>query len=215
VNRLLGISILLSLFVGATGPAVAQNPDWRFGGRALYLASATNSEEVGDTGNRLDMKSGLGLEFVASALLSQRFTAEFSIGASAHRLDLTGGECCDIDGGRVWLVPLNAIAQYHIEVYGHWDPYVGLGLTWIIPIYKVSKDLNEAGFEEVDFEGGAALAAQIGVNYQVDNRWYVNLDLRYLGASLEARLSTVEEDFPPVTLDINPFVFGLGCGYRF
>ncbi len=215
MNRIFGLSFVLVLSVGAAGPAVAQNPDWRLSGRALFVASATTSDEVGDTGSRLDMTSGLGLDFVVSAMFSQRFGAEFSLGASAYRLDLTGGQCCDIDGGRVWLVPLNAMAQYHIKVYGHWDPYVGLGLTWIIPIYDVSKDLGEAGFEEVDFEGGAGIAAQVGLNYQVDNRWHVNLDIRYLGASLEARLSTADEDYPPVTLDIEPYVIGLGFGYRF
>jgi len=161
------------------------------------------------------MKSGLGLEFVANVMFSERFGAEFSVGASAHQLNLTGDECCDIDGGRVWLVPLTAIAQYHVQVYGKWDPYVGLGLTWILPIYKLSDDLSDSGFEELDIEGGAGIAAQVGVNYKIDNRWYVNLDLRYLGASLEARLSTEEEDFPPVTLDVKPFVIGLGVGRRF
>jgi len=92
---------------------------------------------------------------------------------------------------------------------------LGLGVTWIVPLYRMSQDLSEAGFEDLDFEGGAGIAARVGVNYQVDNRWFVNLDLRYLDASLEARLSTEEEDYRPVQLDIEPFVVGLGVGYRF
>jgi outer membrane protein len=215
MDRRLGVSLVLATLVVASGPAQAQSPEWRLGGRALWVAAGTTSEEIGDTRQWLDLKSGLGLEFVADVKLSERFGAEFSVGASAHRLNLAGGGCCDIDGGRVWLVPLTAIAQYHVQVYGHWDPYVGLGLTWIAPIYKLSGDLRDAGYEELDLEGGAGVAAQVGINYQVDNRWYVNFDLRYLGASLDARLSTEDEDYPPVTLDIKPFVIGLGVGFRY
>ena len=215
MTRRLGFSLALLFLVAASGPALAQSPEWRVGGRALYVASATTSDELGDTGLTLDMKSGFGLDFEASVMFSQRFGAEFSIGATAHRLDLTGGECCDVDGGRVWLVPLTAIAQYHVQVYGQWDPYIGLGITYIAPIYKLSTDLSDAGIEELDIEGGAGLAAQVGLNYRLDNRWYVNLDLRYLDVSLEARVSTDEADLPPVTLDIKPFVIGLGVGYRY
>jgi len=215
VNRRLRLSLAVLFLAGTCGPALAQTPEWRLGGRALYAAAATTSDELGDTGLTLDMKSGFGLEFVSGVMFSERFGAEFSVGATAHRLELTGGECCGVDGGRVWLVPLTAIAQYHVQVYGHWDPYVGLGITYIAPIYKLSADFSDAGIEELDFEGSVGLAAQIGLNYQLDNRWYVNLDLRYLGSSLEARMSTDEADLPPVTLDIKPFVIGLGFGRRF
>ena len=214
MDRRLGLSLVVAILVVASGQVHAQSPEWSLGGRALYVASGITSEKIGNTKYWLDMESGLGLEGVASVMLSQRFGAEFSIGASAQSLDLTR-RCCEIDAGRVWLVPLTAIAQYHVKVYGHWDPYMGLGVTWIVPIYNLSDDLSDAGFEDLEFEGGAGIAAQVGVKYQVDNRWYVNLDLRYLGASLEARLSTEDEDYPPVTLDIKPFVIGLGFGRRF
>ena len=214
MSRSLGLSLVLVMVVGTSGLALAQDPDWRHGGRALYVSSGTSSDRIENTKYWLDMESGPGLEYTAGVMVSPRFGAEFSVGASAHSFNLTR-RCCEIDGGRVWLVPLIAIAQYHVKVYGDWDPYVGLGLTWIMPFYKLSDDLGEAGFEELEFEGGAGVVAQVGVNYQLDNRWYVNLDLRYLGASLEARLSTEDEDYPPVTLDIEPFVVGLGFGYRF
>jgi outer membrane protein W len=59
------------------------------------------------------------------------------------------------------------------------------------------------------------VAAQLGVNYQMDHRWYVNVDLRYFGTLLDARVRTEEEDFPTVTLDIKPLVISIGFGYKF
>jgi outer membrane protein len=59
------------------------------------------------------------------------------------------------------------------------------------------------------------VAAQIGANYQMDNRWYLNIDLRYLGTSLDAQVRTDEGDLPTVTLDAKPLVISLGFGYKF
>jgi len=180
-----------------------------------WVNAGATSEELGDTGNALKLHSGYGFEIDATLMFSDRFGVELSVGVSTHRLCVSGGDWGDIDAGRVWLLPLTAIAQYHHPVYGPWDPYVGLGITWAAPFYKMSQDASGAGIERLDLEGGPAIAAQIGVNYQMDNRWYANFDLRYLGTSLDAQVRTDEEDFPTVTLDIKPLVISLGFGYKF
>jgi outer membrane protein len=177
-------------------------------------ADAT-SEELGDTGGALTLHSGWGLELDATLMFSARFGVELSIGASAHRFCLSGGDWGDIDGGKVWLVPVNAIAQYHPPVYGPWDPYIGVGFSWVPPIYNGSGELSDAGVTDLDLDGGVGVAAQLGINYQMDHRWYANIDLRYSGTSLDARVRTEEEDFPTVTLDIKPLTVSLGFGYKF
>ena len=213
IRRLLGPIILFVLAAAAS--ASAQSPEWRYGGRVSWVNAATTSQELGDTGGTLDLRSGIGVEFDAILMFSDRFGVELSVGASAHRLHIDGGDWGDIDAGRVWLVPLNAIAQYHHPVYGPWDPYIGLGISWVAPFYKMSNDVKDAGIEKIEFEGGAGVAAQIGVNYQMDNRWYVNMDLRYLGTSIDAQVRTDEGDLPTVKLDIKPLVVSLGFGYKF
>jgi outer membrane protein len=177
--------------------------------------ASASSEELGDTGNTLELHSGFGFELDATLMFSDRFGVELSVGASTHRLCVSGGDWGEIDAGRVWLLPVTAIAQYHHSVYGRWDPYIGIGVSWVAPFYKVSADLSDAGVERLDLEGGAGVAAQLGVNYQMDHRWYVNVDLRYFGTSLDARVRTEEEDFPTVTLDIKPLVVSIGFGYKF
>jgi outer membrane protein len=177
--------------------------------------ASASSEELGDTGNTLELHSGFGFELDATLMFSDRFGVELSVGASTHRLCVSGGDWGEIDAGRVWLLPVTAIAQYHHSVYGRWDPYIGIGVSWVAPFYKVSADLSDAGVERLDLEGGAGVAAQLGVNYQMDHRWYVNVDLRYFGTLLDARVRTEEEDFPTVTLDIKPLVISIGFGYKF
>ncbi len=215
MKRSVFLSFLLAVFVGIAGAANAQSPEWRYGGRALWVSAGTTSDELGTTGSRLDIGSGPGLEFDATVMFSDVIGAEFSLGASYHRLDLTGGEWDGIDAGWALLVPLTAIAQYHVQIYGPWDPYFGLGITWIQPFSSLSSEIRDAGVEDLDLKGGAGLAAQAGVNYQMNNRWYANLDISYLGASIEATVTTEDGDLPTVTLDIKPWVFAVGFGYKF
>ncbi len=75
--------------------------------------------------------------------------------------------------------------------------------------------VTERCSQPVDFKGTVGLAAQGGVNYSLDNRWYANFDVRYLGVSLEATVTTAGGELEPVDLDIEPWVFGFGFGYRF
>ena len=215
MKRSVFLSFLLAIFVGVTGAADAQTPEWRLGGRAQWVSAGATSAELGTTGSRLDLSSGPGLEFDATVMFSDLIGAEFSIGASYHRLDLVGGDWNGIDGGPVWLVPLTAIAQYHVQVYGPWDPYFGLGITWIQPFSSLSSELRDAGVEDLDLEGGIGVAAQAGVNYQMNNRWYANLDISYLGASIDATVTTDEGELPTVKLDIKPWVLAIGLGYKF
>jgi outer membrane protein len=107
------------------------------------------------------------------------------------------------------------MAQYHQPIYGNWDPYVGLGVSWILPVYSISGDLEDSGLERLEFDGDVGIALQIGTNYQLDNRWYANLDLRWTRAPLEARTRISGIDSPPVTLDVDPFTISLGFGYKF
>jgi outer membrane protein len=140
---------------------------------------------------------------------------ELSIGTSAHQLQVSGDDLGTVDAGRLWLVPLTAIAQYHHPVYGPWDPYVGLGISWAAPFFKMSGEASDAGVESMEFESGPAIAAQIGVNYQMDNRWYANFDLQYSGTSLDAQVRVDEENLPTIKLDIKPIAISIGFGYKF
>lgn len=213
LQRLLISSTVVALV--AAGSASAQSPEWRYGGRVSWVNAGATSEELGDTGNTLDLRSGPGFEFDATLMFSDLFGVELSAGASTHRLHADGGDWGGIDSGRVWLVPLAAIAQYHHPVFGPWDPYVGLGVSWVAPFYSVSRGLSDAGATRLDLEGGAGVAAQLGVNYHMDARWFLDIDLRYLGTSLEARVRTDQGDLPAVELDIKPLVIGFGFGYKF
>ena len=216
MSRRLTATCFCALVLSAATVA-AQDAEWRQGGRLLYLTGGATSQEVGDTGASLELGAGIGLEYVAVARFSEMFSAEFAVGASIQELTAVGDDICcgGIDGGDVWLFPLTALGQFHVPVYGKWDPYVGLGAAWTIPYYKMSNDLKDTEVSDIDFKGTLGFAAQAGFNYSLNNRWYANFDVRYLGVSLEAEVKFDDGDVDTVDLDIKPWVIGFGFGYRF
>jgi outer membrane protein len=201
----------------AGGVASAQAADWEIGGRALAVKAAASTAEIAGLGAALEIDDGFGLEIDATLLISELVTAEISAAVSRHELRLAeAGACCGAtDGGEVWILPITVLVRYHLPVYGPWDPYAGLGLTWAAPYYDLAPELEEAGVERLDLEGGVGLAAQLGVGYTIDARWRANLDLRHLGYSFDARVRTAAGDLAPASLDLEPWVLSLGLGYRF
>jgi len=216
MKRRLMVVSLCAFLAGATAVS-AQDSEWRLGGRLLYLTGGAASPEVGDTGASLELGAGGGLEGNAVASFSEMFAVEFTLGVTLQSLDVIGTDTCcgSIDGGWVWLVPVTAVAQFHIPVYGKWDPYLGAGIAWTYPYGDLSSDIEDAGVQDIDFKGTVGLAAQGGVNLTLNNRWYANFNVRYLGVSLEATVTTDDGELEPVDLDIEPWVFGIGFGYRF
>ncbi|MGD9253028.1 MAG: OmpW family outer membrane protein [Holophagae bacterium] len=214
MRRLLPVLTLL-LVIGSV--AEAQQPLWRLGGRVLYVPSESTSEPVGDTGTRLELQSGAGLEFDATLLFAGQFAVEFTLGGIGHDVRAIGetAKCTGVDGGTVWLIPVTAVFQYHPPIFGPWDPYVGIGLAYIAPISNLTSEFEGLGFDELDLDGEAGFVAQAGVGYQLDDHWYLNIDFRYIQASIEARVRSGDTDYPPVELDMNPLLAGFGVGFRF
>lgn len=195
----------------------AQQPTWRLGGRILFVSASATSDFVGDTGLVLATDDGAGLELDATVMFHPRFGAALTIGGSAHDLRAVGDSagCCGIDGDTAWLVPITATVRYHPPVFGAWDPYLGIGVGWLASFYSVSDEFAALGVDELDLEADAGIAAQVGVNYALGESWYLNLDIRYLSTTLEARIRGSEQDFPAVDLEIDPLLFGFGIGWRF
>jgi len=103
-------------------------------------------------------------------------------------------------------LPPTLLAQYHFTGIQGVRPYVGAGV-------------NYTRFSSVHLLGGAAtvdknswgLAAQAGVDFQVAPNVFVNLDIKKVQISTDVSAGGVKQG----TFKVNPWLLGLGVGYRF
>lgn len=112
-------------------------------------------------------------------------------------------------------LPPTLVAQYYFgNAQSTLRPYVGVGVNYTNFFdNEFTNDLNGA-LTDLSMSTSWGLAAQVGLDYQVNKNWLVNASVWYAQIS-----SDVQFKFQgaPVTIstDINPWVYMVSVGYTF
>ena len=146
----------------------------------------------------------------ASVTLSYMYTDNVSIELLAaypfeHDIDLVGG---DKVADTKHLPPTLSL-NYHFTTASAFKPYIGVGVNYTT-FFSESTTGALAG-TDLSLDDSWGLAGQIGMDYEVNDRWSVNLAARYIDIETDAKLDGV----PLGTVEIDPWVFSVQAGYRF
>lgn len=106
-------------------------------------------------------------------------------------------------------LPPTLSLQWHFLPDSRVQPYVGLGLNYT----KFFSTRARGALEGADLSLGDSwgVAAQVGVDVKLDERWFFNADLRYIDISSKVKLNGERIG----TARIDPWVATVGVGYRF
>lgn len=139
----------------------------------------------------------IALELIAA-------TTKHSVAASGRTLG------ANLDLGSAWVLPPTLTAQYHFMPKSAFSPYVGAGVTYAL-FYNEKKG---GAVNSVDYENAWGVALQAGLDYHLSGNWYLNLDVKKIflntDVTVRAGAATVRAD-----VDLDPWVIGLGVGYKF
>ncbi len=116
-----------------------------------------------------------------------------------------------------WVLPPTLTAQYHFVPEGKVRPYVGAGVNYTL---FYSEDASSAlegavGATKVHMSDSFGWAAQAGVDIDLNEKIFLNLDVKYIDIDTKARLSTTAAGVQTVKVALDPLVFGVGVGMRF
>jgi len=106
--------------------------------------------------------------------------------------------------GSTWLLPPTLTVKYHPFPTAKISPYVGAGVDWIIP-FRTRIANTTAAIKPV-----VGWAAQAGIDVPIVNNLYFNFDFKFLNSN-----TSVDLGGTGYKLNLNPYVFGMGVGYRF
>jgi outer membrane protein len=144
---------------------------------------------------------------------------ELILATSPHDLDFTGVQSGIGTGGTVWLLPPTLLVQYHFMADRSIRPYVGAGVNLTIAYGEdASQSLVTAlgGPTNLKADNSIGWAVQAGVDIDLNDRWFFNLDVKYIAISVDVAITTPATSTTRyTTLDINPVIVGAGIGYRF
>lgn len=178
--------------------------------------SSNDVEGLANTGVRVDNNVTLG--FTIGYMLTSKFAIEL-LGVTPSKHDLRGkdtigvlGKIADVD-----VFPPTLSLQYHFVGSSKIHPYIGVGINYTyFPDEHVASSLENAlgGSTKLDIDDSWGLAAQIGMDYSLNDKWFINSALWYIDIDADATLKTngVARD---VDIEIDPWVLFAGIGRKF
>lgn len=187
-----------------SGTAMAQESPWLVRARAVHIDPANESDPIGGVGasDRLHVSGKTIPEIDVSYFFTPNWAAELILTyPQKHTVTLDGASI-----GTFKHLPPTLTAQYHFLPGAVFNPYVGAGVNYTI---LSSVDLlNGAGRLEHDSVG---LALQAGVDFRIDSRWSINVDVKKLQLRSDVLIGGVQAS----RVKVDPVLFGVGVGYRF
>jgi outer membrane protein len=115
-----------------------------------------------------------------------------------------------------WVLPPTLTLQYHLAPESKVRPYVGAGVNWTLFYSENASNGLEAavGPTDVKLKSSFGWAAQAGLDIELNERMFLNLDIKYIDIDTKARLDTTAAGTQRVGVNLDPFVFGIGLGLK-
>ncbi|MEX1666598.1 OmpW family outer membrane protein [Zhongshania arctica] len=119
--------------------------------------------------------------------------------------------------GEVTHLPPTVSVNYYLNSPSSaFQPYAGIGLNYTF-IYdeEFSSENEAAGLSDLSLDNSFGLAAQIGADYILDEKWFINGAVRWIDIDTEATFSAGADRGSVSTIEIDPVVYMVSVGYKF
>lgn len=210
-------TIALALVMAATAGGDITNAVAKDAGDILIrmrgIAVVPDNDGTTDAiGGDTDIDNAYMPELDFTYFFTENIAAELILATTKHDVSVdntTLGR--DVDLGDVWLLPPTLTVQYHFNPKSSFSPYIGAGLNYTFFYNKDSG--NDPAVSSVSYEDGFGYALQTGFDYQLDDRWSFNFDVKKLFLETDVKVNGGAINARDVKID--PWIIGIGVGYRF
>ena len=209
----MGIFVAMAGLSWGTSTYAADAGDWLVRGRVINVNPNDDSGEVtGISGSGVSVDSATTAELDFTYFLDKNWALELILATTGHDINGTGsvaslGKVVDTK-----VLPPTLTLQYHADMSESVRAYAGVGLNYTL---FYSED-GTGAFEgaDVDLDSSFGLAGQLGVDIDINDDWFFNLDVKYIAIDTTAEINTGTSVLT-VDADIDPWVFGIGFGTKF
>lgn len=191
----------------ATG-AMAQEDQspWQVRVRAIGVMPDEDAD-VSAIGGDVRIDNAYVPEVDISYFFTKNIAAELILATAKHNVKDNGSALGDVDLGSAWILPPTLTMQYHFSPDNTFSPYVGAGVNYTFFYNEDSGAMNS-----VRYDDGFGVALQAGMDYKLDQHWLVNFDVKKLWLNTDV---SVNSGAVTADVDIDPWIVGVGVGYRF
>ena len=208
--------LITGLVLAATTLAASNNAcandqgDFLVRGRLINVNPNDSSSAVSgiaDSGVTVDSKSTVELDF--TYMVKPNIGLELILATTKH--DIKGDGSISALGkiGETGVLPPTLTAQYHFAPKASVRPYAGVGINYTL--FYSAKTAGALAGSSLSLDNSFGLAAQAGVDIDINKEWFMNLDMKYISIKTTATIDSNTS----VDVDINPWVLGIGIGKKF
>lgn len=176
---------------------------------------------VPDTGLAIDSDTQLGLTF--AYMITDRVAVEL-LAASPFKHDVTmngNGLAGVVDHGTKiadvkHLPPTLSLQYFFLDPSSKFQPYAGIGINYTLILdEELSSGVESVlGASNLDVDDSVGVTFQVGMDYEINDKWLINASVWNMDieteASFDSAVGKVKAD-----LDIDPWVYMVGIGYKF
>ncbi len=182
---------------------VSPDEDSKLGSMTPSLGANSKLEVDGNTIPEIDFSYYITKNIAAELILATgtRHDVKLNPGTGAASANL----------GSVNLLPPTLTLQWHFLPDQMFDPYVGAGLNYTrFMDRKLGTPVPDSGNITVDRNSWGG-AVQAGFDVNLKDGWLINADVKKVWISTDVKLNGAKID----SLDIDPWIFGIGVGKKF
>lgn len=160
-------------------------------------------------GGKANVSNAYTGELDFTYFFTDNIAAELIAATTKHKTSVRGSAAGNVGLGDVWLLPPTLTAQYHFMPKSAFSPYVGAGVT-----YAMFYNAKDGAADSIHYDNAWGFALQAGVDYNIGGNWYLNADVKKIFINTDVKVGALGTSVK-ADVDIDPWVVGVGVGYKF
>ncbi|AQM69684.1 outer membrane protein OmpW [Vibrio campbellii] len=181
---------------------------------AASVVPNDSSDKILDSQYELEVNSDTQLGLTFGYMFTDNISLEV-LAATPFSHDIST-DLVGKDIGSTKHLPPTVMVQYYFgDSQSKFRPYVGAGLNYTIFFDEGFNSTGKgAGLSDLKLDDSFGLAANVGVDYMINDKWFLNASAWYANIETEATYKAAGAK-QKTDVEINPWVFMISGGYKF
>ena len=208
LGLLTGCCFMLSAAISPCFAASGDSP-WMVRVRALGILPDDSSSQITTVGGEAEIDDAFTLDLDFAYFFTENLAAELTLTYSRHDVTANTIALGKVDLGTLDILPPTLTLQYHFLPKNAFRPYIGAGVSYVL-----IPNEDPGAVTSVDYDDGQfGPAIQVGFDYFFTKNWCLNVDIKKVWVDVDVTVNAGA--IVHTNVDVDPWLIGVGIGYRF
>jgi len=205
--------LLVAGALPCTALGQSEKSPWMIRARSLQVVPYDDSSTITVIGGKAEVDKAYNhVDVDFSYFFTDNIAVELTLAVTEHDVRAKNTAASSIDLGEVKLLPPTLTLQYHFMPDGKIRPYIGAGVNYTV--FFDEDPGARATVSSTDYDSAFGYALQTGFDVGINDQLFLNFDVKKIWLKTDVSATTtfgkVKTD-----VDLDPWLFGVGIGYRF